>query len=173
MSTTGGLSSSDRKFLMEAAMGGMAEVELGHRAIQTGQSDTVKQFGQRMVDDHSKANAELTTVASGKGITLPAEIDAKHRAAMARMARLSGANFDRAYAKEMLSDHNKDVALFKKQAETGTDPDLKAFAAKTLPTLEEHQKMAEAMNSALSPASKSSNANSNSNSKGASNSNKP
>src|SRR5437762_3091103 len=60
-STTGGLSSSDRKFLMEAAMGGMVEVELGHRAIQTGQSDTVKQFGQRMVDDHSAANAELMT----------------------------------------------------------------------------------------------------------------
>ena len=158
---------------MEAAMGGMAEVELGHRAIQTGQSDTVKQFGQRMVDDHSKANAELMTVATGKGITLPTEIDAKHRAAIAKMARLSGADFDRAYAKDMLSDHNKDVALFKKQAESGTDPDLKAFAAKTLPTLQEHQQMAEAMNSAMNPGAKSSNANANSNSKGAGNSNKP
>jgi putative membrane protein len=139
------LNSADRRFVTEAAMGGMAEVELGRLAAERGASDTVKQFGQRMVDDHSSANSELMQLASGKGVQLPAALDAKHRAMVAKMSRLSGAAFDRAYAKEMVKDHNKTVALFQREATGGADADLKAFAQKTLPTLQEHLQMARAL----------------------------
>ena len=140
------LTMSDRKFVMEAAMGGMAEVELGRLATQKGTSDGVKAFGQRMVDDHSAANADLTTLASGKGMTLPTALDAKHRATMARLSKLSGAAFDRAYSRDMLADHVKDVAAFKRQSKVAHDADLKAFAAAKLPTLEEHLRMARELN---------------------------
>lgn len=139
------MTSQDRDFLMEAAMGGMMEVELGRLATQQGASEAVKQFGQRMVDDHSKANTELMSLASSKGITLPTELDDKHRQHVTKLSGMTGAEFDRAYAREMVSDHNKDVAMFEKQSNRGADPDLKAFATKTLPTLREHQQMARAL----------------------------
>jgi putative membrane protein len=144
--TTAGLSSTDQKFVMEAAMGGMAEVELGRLAAERGSSDDVKQFGQRMVDDHSRANSELMQLTTARGITSPTSLDAKHQAQMSKMAQLSGAAFDRAYAKEMLKDHQKDVSLFQKQSTSGADGDLRAFAAKTLPTLQEHLRMARELN---------------------------
>jgi len=97
------------------------------------------------VDDHSKANTELMTLASGKGITLPTALDEKHQKEVTKLSGMSGAEFDRAYAKMMLSDHNKDVSEFEKQSTRGSDPDLKAFATKTLPTLQEHLQMARAL----------------------------
>ena len=149
----------DHDFLMDAAMGGMMEVELGRIAAQQGTSDAVKQFGQRMVDDHSKANEELMSLASTKGMTLPTALDEKHQKEVTKLSSMSGAEFDRAYGKMMLSDHNKDVSEFEKQSNKGTDPDLKAFAAKTLPTLQEHLQMARA----LPGADRGGNMNSNSN----------
>ena len=140
-----GMSSRDRDFLMDAAMGGLMEVELGRVAAQQGSSDAVKQFGQRMVDDHSAANTELMTLASGKGITLPASIDDKHREQVTKLSAMSGADFDRAYSKMMLKDHEKDVSEFEKESTKGGDADIKAFAAKTLPTLQEHLQLAKAL----------------------------
>jgi len=105
----------------------------------------VKQFGQRMVDDHSKANSELMSLASSKGITLPTELDAKHREQVTKFSAMSGAELDREYTKMMVSDHRKDVSEFEKESTRGTDADLKAFATKTLPTLQEHLRMAEAL----------------------------
>ena len=140
-----GMNSKDRDFLMDAAMGGLMEVELGQLAAQKGTSDAVKQFGQRMVDDHGKANTELMTLATSKGITLPTSIDDKHRAQVTKLSAMSGADFDRAYSKMMLKDHEKDVSEFEKQSMKGTDPDVKAFASKTLPTLQEHLTMVRAL----------------------------
>lgn len=142
------VSADDKKFMMEAATGGMMEVELGRIAAQQGSSAAVKQFGQRMVDDHSKANEELMQLASTKGLTLPTELDAKHKSEVTRLSKMAGADFDRAYSKMMLSDHIKDVAEFEKQSTKAKDADLKAFTAKTLPTLQEHLKMAKALNGA-------------------------
>jgi putative membrane protein len=140
-----GMSSKDRDFLMDAAMGGLMEVELGRLAAKQGASDAIKQFGQRMVDDHSKANEELTTLATSKGITLPTAIDDKQRQQVTKLSAMSGADFDRAYAKMMLKDHEKDVSEFEKQSTKATDPDVKAFAGKTLPTLQEHLTMVRAL----------------------------
>jgi len=162
----GMLNSRDHDFVMDAAMGGMLEVELGRLAAQQGTSDAVKQFGQRMVDDHSKANAELMTLAQSKGITLPTALDDKHRNEVTKLSAKTGADFDRAYSKLMLSDHEKDVSEFEKESTKGTDPDLKAFASKTLPTLQEHLQLARTL-----PGNESSGAG-NSNSGGARNSNR-
>src|SRR6185436_13995923 len=135
----------DRNFLMDAAEGGMMEVELGRVAAQNGASDAVKQFGQKMVDDHGAANTELMSIATSKGVTLPTELDEKHKAHVTKLSSMTGAEFDREYSKMMLSDHNKDVSEFEKESTRGTDPDLKAFAAKTLPTLQQHLEMAKAL----------------------------
>jgi putative membrane protein len=132
---------ADHKFAMSAAMGGMMEVEMGRLAAQKGASDEVRQFGQRMVDDHTKANEELMQLASGKGMTLPAAPDPKHRSEMQKLSSLSGERFDREYVKMMVKDHKKAVGEFQKQAARGADPDLKSFAARTLPTLQEHLRM--------------------------------
>ena len=143
------LAAADKTFVQKAAVGGIAEVEMGKMAQQKGSSDQVKQFGSRMVEDHSKANDELKQVASSKGITLPTDLDAKHKSKMDKMQKLSGAQFDRAYMDDMVADHKEDVADFKKQASSGKDSDLKAFASKTLPTLEDHLKMAQSTDAAV------------------------
>ncbi|HEV2799995.1 MAG TPA: DUF4142 domain-containing protein [Pyrinomonadaceae bacterium] len=137
------VSSSDRKFAMTAAMGGMAEVEMARLALTKASSDAVKQYAQRMIDDHTPNNAELMQIASSKGINLPAAPDAKHRAIMARMEKLSGAEFDRQYV--MMAghkDHQNMEKLFRNQSMKGRDADLKAFAAKTLPVVQQHLQMA-------------------------------
>jgi putative membrane protein len=143
---------ADMTLAMMAAVGGMAEVELGKMAQQKASNDQVKQFGSRMVDDHSKANDELKQIASSKGITLPTDLDAKHKSKMAKMEKLSGAQFDRAYMDDMLADHKEDVAEFKKESTSGKDSDLKAFASKTLPTLQDHLKMAQSTDAAVKSA---------------------
>ena len=170
-----GMNSKDRDFLMDAAIGGLMEVELGKVAAQQGTSEAIKQFGQRMVDDHGKANEELMTLASGKGVTLPTALDDKHRQEVTKLSGMSGADFDRAYAKMMLKDHEKDVSEFEKQSMKGSDADIKAFASKTLPTLQEHLTMAKALpgNERGGGGSKNSNRNSNANMNSNSNSNRP
>jgi len=145
-SSTSSQVNQDKDFLVEAATGGMMEVELGRLAVAKGTSEAVKQFGQRMIDDHSKANSELTQLAQTKSIALPTELSAKQRADVTKMSKLSGAAFDKAYSKDMLSDHIKDVAAFERASTSASDPDVKEFAAKTLPILKEHLEMAKALN---------------------------
>lgn len=137
------VSSGDSAFMKKSAIGGMAEVELGKLAQQKGASEQVKEFGAHMVNEHSNANAELKQLAAAKGVVLPTALDDKHQKIVDRLQKLSGEEFDRAYMKEMVSDHKKDVAEFQKQSKNGKDAEVKAFAAKTLPTLEKHYKMAQ------------------------------
>jgi len=136
----------DRKFIEEAVEGGLAEVELGRLAQQKSQSTQVKEFGSRMVQDHAKANDELKEIAESKGVQVPGAPDKSHQKDMEKLSKLSGAEFDREYAAHMLSDHRKDVSEFKKAADKSKDGDLKAFAGKTLPTLQEHLTMAQNLN---------------------------
>lgn len=136
--------SSDRDFAVEAARAGAAEVALGHLATWRGHSQGVKTFGQHMVDDHTRAGEALKAAASKDGVDLPDD-DGGKPAADDRLANLRGTEFDRAYAATMVDDHEKAVALFRGEAQQGTQPNLKAFARKTLPTLEEHLRMARAL----------------------------
>src|SRR5947209_10188655 len=105
-----GLSASDKTFIKKAAEGGLAEVQLGQLAAEKASSPDVKQFGQRMVDDHTKANDQLKQVASQKGVTIPDKLSAKDEATKARLEKLSGESFDHAYMKDMVTDHTKDVS---------------------------------------------------------------
>jgi putative membrane protein len=142
---TGSLSTADRHFIKEAAQGGMAEVQLGQMAVEKASSPDVKQFGQRMVDDHSKANDQLKQVASEKGVTVPDKLSAKDAATKAKLEKLSGEAFDRAYMKDMVTDHTKDVSAFRTASKTAKDPAVKNFASETLPTLEDHLKEAKSI----------------------------
>lgn len=148
------LARGDRKFIETAAMGGMIEVELGKLAQDKASNDQVKQFGARMVKDHGKANEELMQIASAKGVQPPATLDKKHQKDVDRLQKLSGADFDRAYMSHMVDDHKKDVSDFKKQAKSGKDAQVQAFAAKTLPTLEEHLQLAKTTEDAVKSAGK-------------------
>jgi putative membrane protein len=135
----------DAHFAKEAAQGGMAEVKLGQLAQDKGSSDSVKSFGKQMVDDHTKAGDKLKEVASRENITLPTDISAKDQATYDRLSKLNGAAFDRAYARDMVKDHETDVAAFQKEANSGRDDSLKGFASETLPTLQDHLKQAKEM----------------------------
>ena len=130
------MSSADRKFVENAAIGGMYEVELGNVAQQKATNEQVKQFGARMVTDHTKANDELKQVASAKGIELPAKLDKKHQQEIDKLQKLSGATFDRDYMRNMVSDHKHDIADFEKEAKSGKDSDVKNFAVDDLADLE-------------------------------------
>jgi putative membrane protein len=127
---------------MDAAAAGMAEVQAGQLAAQKAQSPQVKQFAQRMVEDHTAANGELMKLASARNLTPPAEPDRKHRAAIDKLGKQSGADFDRAYMKMQVADHEKTVALFEKQAKNGKGDELRQWASAKLPALREHLQMA-------------------------------
>jgi len=137
---------ADAMFIRTAALDGMAEVQHGRLAAQNATNAEVKRFGQRMVDDHRKAGDELKGLASQKNVTLPAALDANHRATQDKLAKMKGHAFDRAYMSHMVMAHQQAVALFTRESTSGKDADIKAWAAKTLPALQEHLKMARGVN---------------------------
>jgi putative membrane protein len=143
---------SDSDFAKQAAQGGMAEVKLGQLAQDKGTSDAVKEFGKKMVDDHSAANDKLKTVAQQENVTLPSDISKRDQATYDKLAKLSGEAFDRAYARDMVKDHQNDIAAFQQEASNGQDPQIKSFASDTLPTLQDHLKMAREMMHTVSPS---------------------
>lgn len=136
------LSSDDKEFMTKAAQGGMLEVKLGQEAATKGTTADVKALGTRMSTDHGKANAELQQIAAKKGVTLPTELDKDLQKKIDDMQKLSGAKFDKEYADSMVKDHEEDVKLFEKASTDVKDPDVRSFAAKTLPTLQGHLTMA-------------------------------
>lgn len=141
---------SDRKFMEEAHLANMAEVRLGRLAQDKAASDEVKQFGRRMVEDHGKAIEDLGRIASAEGVKLPSQLDAKHQKTYDRLQKLSGAEFDLEYMKQMAAEHKKTVSKFDEAAESAKDPQLQAYAREALPTLREHREMAETSYAALS-----------------------
>jgi len=136
------VSSQDRKFVMEAAKGGMMEVQMGQLGKERGSSSDVKAYSQRLVDDHTKANEELMTLARQKGITLKPD---EHHGMTHSLSSKTGSDFDREFARMAVEDHQKDIAAFEKEASSGSDPDIKAWASKTLPTLNAHLDAAKAL----------------------------
>ena len=142
--------SSDAQFAMKAAQGNMAEVALGKLATQNGQSDDVKKFGQRMIDDHGKAEQDLEGIASKDNLTLPKKVNAQQKAEEQRLSKLNGAAFDRAYMRLMVQDHTKDVAEFRKESNSSAaNSDLRDFAKRTYPTLQDHLTMAKSIKNAM------------------------
>ena len=135
---TAAVDSGDTKFATTAAIGGMAEVALGKLAQQKSTNTEIQNFGSMMVTDHGKANDELKSIAKAKNITLPDSVDAEHKQKMADLSTKTGKDFDRAYVDAMIDGHKKTLMLMQEEAASGKDPDLKAFAAKTAPTVQMH-----------------------------------
>jgi putative membrane protein len=141
------VSDQDREFVNKAATGNLAEVELGRVAAQRAARPSVRSFGERMVTDHGRSNADLASLARSKGIEAPTALEPSQQAVRDRLSALNGNDFDRAYMSEMVRDHTEDIALFERAAETSTDPELKAWAAQSLPMLREHLALARQVNS--------------------------
>jgi putative membrane protein len=138
-------SSADQTFMMSAAQAGMVEVKLGEVAAKKGTKADIKEFGTMMVTDHSKANKELQAIAAKNGVTLPSKLDAVHKEKVDKISNLSGEQFDKAYISEMVKDHEKVAAEFEKASKTAQNPELKSFAASTLPVIKTHLKHAKAL----------------------------
>jgi putative membrane protein len=137
-----GKKGSDEEFLKEAASDGMLEVKLGQLADAKAANAEVRKFGRRMVTDHTKANQDLMTVAKKIGVAIPKEMNARHQALVQKLQDLKGADFDRAYMGEMVKDHQHAVKVFTEQAKAAQNEEVRAFAGRTLPHLQEHLQMA-------------------------------
>lgn len=133
---------ADQQFAEKAAHGNALEVELGTLAQEQAESEDVKEFGQKLVEDHSQAQEELAKAATEMGIELPEGLDAKGEEMKQKLSQLSGSDFDRAYMEEMVSDHKKDIAAYEAFAEQAESP-VQAYAMETLRTLRAHREMAE------------------------------
>ena len=144
---------TDRNFIVKAAEDAKEEVELGRLAQSKASNEAVKQFAQRMVEDHGNANKELMELAANKGVKLDDKAP-RNNSMMDRLSKLQGADFDREYVKEMVKDHKKDVAEFRRMHSGAVDPNLKAWIDKTLPTLEDHLKTIEGIQSQIASAKK-------------------
>ena len=129
-------------FLREASMGGQMEVALGRLARDRAANAEVKQFGARMTDDHSRANAQLMTLAGSTGVNPPTSLDAEHQQIVDRLSGLSGEAFDREYMTTMVKAHTKDVSNYERQAANAGNAEIARFARQALPTLRHHLEMA-------------------------------
>jgi putative membrane protein len=136
------INSTDKSFITKAAEGGAAEVTLGKLAIDKASDEAVKTYAKRIMEDHNKANQELSSIAQTKGVTLPADSPSKQKKISDRFAKLSGAEFDREYIKAMIKDHQKDISLFERYSRDSKDPEVRAFIDRTLPTLRDHKQLA-------------------------------
>lgn len=133
--------SSDKMFLHKASIGGYAEVQLGQLAAQKGSSDEVKQFGQKMVDDHTALNEQLKPFADSMGVPAPTKLDERNQAEYDKLNGLSGEEFDKEYLSYMVKDHHKDTREFRKEQATASDPALKDAVTKGAGVIHEHTVM--------------------------------
>jgi putative membrane protein len=141
--SAGAMKSPDETFMKKAADANMAEIQMGQLAQKNASNDSVKQFGRRMVTDHTKLLDDLKGVAATKGVNLPTSLSAKQKATYNRLAAKSGADFDKDYISTMVKDHMEDIAEFRKESDSGADPDVKSLASQALPILQEHLRMAQ------------------------------
>ncbi|KRT13691.1 hypothetical protein ASU31_23355 [Pedobacter ginsenosidimutans] len=148
---TGGIAvdEADAKFTTQAAVGGMAEVELGKLALEKSSNPQVKEFATMMVKDHGMANTELMAIAKQKNITLPSTVDDEHKKKMDDLSKKSGADFDKAYVDAMVSGHKSTLKLMEDELRDAKDADLKAFATKTAPIVQSHLVMINKINDSM------------------------
>ena len=134
-------SASEKAFMKKAADGGMTEVELGKLAADKGGSQEVKDFGDKMVKDHTKIGDNLKEIAGKLDVTLPEKVSEKHQAKIDKLGKMSGAAFDKTYVNEMVMAHEKDIAAFEKAGKEAKNEDLKKFIDDSVPTMKEHLEM--------------------------------
>jgi len=134
-------SDADKKFVHAALQGGMAEVEMGKLAVETGESEDVKQFGQQMVKDHTELGKEMKLVAQQIGVTPPTGVSVAQKTTELKLKALSGDAFDKAYITAMVKDHREDLEEFKTEAANGQNDAVKEAANKGSIVIEEHLRM--------------------------------
>lgn len=139
----------DINFLIETASAGLMEVQLGQLAQQKGLSPKVKEFGETMIEEHSKVNEDLKQLAAKKNVSIPIKPGEKDLKQVKELSSLQGSNFDKAYMKTIVQNHEKDIARFQIQAEKGKDPEIKAFATNTLSDLLLQLEVATTINNSL------------------------
>lgn len=149
-SASSSLTAADTGFVMEAAQGGVAEVQLGELAQRKASSQAVRDFGRTMVTQHSQANRELTSIASSKGLTAPTAPDPGRKAVSTALESLSGPAFDQQYVQQQLADHEVQLSLFQNEAQRGQDPDLRAFAERYTPVIRQHIDMLRGLSTRVS-----------------------
>jgi putative membrane protein len=149
MADTSKLTQDDRRFVSEAAQGGLLEVQLGQLAAEKASSDEVKQLAQRIMEDHQQANQRLQNIANAKHIDVPSQLDQQHQQKISQLQNLSGARFDKAYVHQMVQDHTKDIGEFRSHSNSTQDAALKDFTTSTLPTLEQHLQQSKELSSRL------------------------
>lgn len=151
VAATGGIAveEADAKFTTEAAVGGMAEVELGKMALEKSSNPQVKEFATMMVKDHGMANTELMAIAKQKNITLPSTVDDEHKKKMEDLSKKTGTDFDKAYVSAMVDGHKSTLKLMEDESKDGKDADLKAFATKTAPIVQSHLQMINKINDSM------------------------
>jgi len=143
-----GLTEDEREFINKAAQGGQMEVLAGKLAVQRALDPAVKDFGQKMASDHTAANAQLKKLAESKLVNLPDSVSPEEHTALGKLEGLTGADFDKAYSRMMVKDHETDISDFQKEIKKGQDADVKAFAEQTLPTLQHHLMLAKRLSAA-------------------------
>lgn len=151
VAATGGIAveEADAKFTTQAAVGGMAEVELGKMALEKSSNPQVKEFATMMVKDHGMANTELMAIAKQKNITLPSTVDDEHKKKMEDLSKKTGADFDKAYVSAMVDGHKSTLKLMEDESKDGKDTDLKSFATKTAPIVQSHLVMINKINDSM------------------------
>jgi len=141
--------SADSSFVMKAAEGGQAEVQMAQLAQTKASNQAVKDLANKLVADHTKANDNLKPIASKDNVTWPTGMTAKEQAEYNKLQALSGADFDRAYVNYEIKEHKQDINMFQHEANHGSDPQVKAWASENLPTLQEHLRVAESALSSI------------------------
>lgn len=144
-----GAKEDDTEWMVETASSGLMEVQLGEIASKTATADQVKQFAQMMVTDHGKANEEVKALAAQKNIAIPSTPGEKHQKHITDVQGKTGADFDREYMSMMVDHHEEDIRKFEHASENASDPDIKAFAGKTLPVLRQHLEKAKTIRDGL------------------------
>jgi putative membrane protein len=139
----------DAGFIRTAIMDGLTEVQLGRMAQTNGSSQQVKDYGRMIVNDHSRTNAELNSLAKRKDITLPEEPGSSMQAAMDKLSALKGSDFDRAFMSAMVENHLREINLYKAETYKGEDPDVRNWAARKNPVLQKHLEWAQRISKAL------------------------
>jgi putative membrane protein len=140
----------DKRFVKDAAMSAMTEVEIAKLATERASSDSIKQFAQATVDDQNKLTEELRKIAGNEKMDVPESIDSKHQSRVDKLSKLSGTEFDRTMIKDMTKNHQQDVREFQSEAQGGADPAVKEFASKSLPTLQQHLETAKSLSKEVS-----------------------
>ncbi len=139
------LPAADQAFLLRAASGSMTEIQLGQIAQQRANSSQVKQLARRMVADHTAASQDLQLIADEQGLTLPDQPERMAQATTQRLRGTTGLDFDQAYIRQVVRYHQQDLAAFRREAQAGQDPDLKAFAQKYLLLIQQHLQLAQSL----------------------------